>query len=174
MISGSQLVAQSPTSELLELHISCVGLADKDTFSKSDPFATVFLSTNNSPKTQVGTTEVMKNHLNPIFKKSIPVTYVYEMVQSVTVRVFDQDEGGDHDFLGEATFSLASVLMAPPEGYSQQLILQGKPKGNVRVKYSKIGESKKLYTFKLNCTQVKDIEFWSKSDQSNLSNKLKV
>lgn len=164
MFSESQFIAQSPTSEVLELHLSCTGLADKDTFSKSDPFATVFLSTNNSPKVQAGSTEVLKNNLNPVFKKAIPVTYIYEMVQSVTVRIYDQDDGGNHDFLGEANFSLAAVLMAPPDGYVQALVLEGKNKGTVKVKYSKLGESKKLYTFKINCTQVKDIEFWSKSD----------
>lgn len=164
MITSSQFVAQSPTSELLELHLSCTSLADKDTFSKSDPFVTAFLSTNKSPLSQVGSTEVVQNNLNPTFKKGIPVTYIYEMVQTVTVRVFDYDDGGDHDFLGEATFSLASVLMAPPDGLSQPLALQGKQKGFIRVRFSKIGESKRIYTFKFNCTQVKDIEFWSKSD----------
>lgn len=69
---------QNETSSKLELFISARGLYDMDVFSKSDPYVKVFFK--KSPKMPfavLGRTETVDNNLNPNFKKSFIVDYIF-------------------------------------------------------------------------------------------------
>lgn len=68
----------SSLKETLELYFSCNNLIDRDTFSKSDPVVRVFVEYRNGQKDPIGTTETVKNNLNPVFKKAITIDYLFE------------------------------------------------------------------------------------------------
>lgn len=55
---------------------------------------------------KIGESEVIKNNLNPNFKKSFTVNYFFEENQECHFEVFDYDGNGAHDHLGEAFVSV--------------------------------------------------------------------
>jgi hypothetical protein len=64
----------------------------------------------------VGTTEVIKNNLNPEFTTAIQMDYFFERTQQLVFRVYDSDTGRDTnvakaDFLGETTVTLAELVV---------------------------------------------------------------
>lgn len=151
--------------ERLELFFSCTALPDKDVMSKSDPFVSVKIQNRNSNhQINIGQTETVQNNLNPQFKKPLTVDYYFETVQNLFIEVRDDDGQGSSEVLGTATCTVSQILMAPTEGFTLPLVVQGSKPSKVTIRYMKIGESKKNYRFKVKCTKVKDIEFFSKSD----------
>ena len=104
--------------------------------------------------------------INPCFKKPVYLQYQYEVYQQIEVHVFDQDDGDKRDFLGTASFTVPKLLMASQtEGLKIPLTLSGnRTKGYVIIKYEKVSANLKNYFFKVRCSQVKDIEWFSKSD----------
>lgn len=62
----------------LELFVSARGLCDMDVFSKSDPYVKVFFKSGPGNQwTFIGRTETVDNNLNPNFKKSFVVDYIF-------------------------------------------------------------------------------------------------
>ena len=151
--------------EKLELYFSCLRLPDKDVMSKSDPFVSLKLQNRGAPQTMnAGQTETVRDNLNPQFKKAITVNYFFETVQTLLLEVRDDDGQGDSEVLGTATCTLSQVLMSPPEGLTLPLVNRFGKDSKIMIRYIKIGETNKNYFFKIRCTKVKDVEFFSKSD----------
>jgi len=102
-------------SSLVELYIKCLNLKNMDHFSKSDPCVVVQMD-EQPPRKQwkdIGRTEVIKNNLNPTFKKTFSIVYKFEQVQSLRFMVYDVDNATasleDDDFIGCMTCSLAEI-----------------------------------------------------------------
>lgn len=151
--------------EQLELMFSCNNLPDTDTFSKSDP--AIFVSMQfrgQNQRIQVGSTETIVNNLNPVFRKPVLIDYFFESQQTLFIKCADQDGVSDEDSLGQATCVLSQVLMAPPSGLVIPLVNSYKKNSTVTIKYQRVGVSNQSAFFKIRCTKVKDIEFFSKSD----------
>lgn len=108
-IGDTQSTAMAALSQTVELYIKCEGLKDADTFSKSDPFAVVFLK-----GFELGRTETINNNLNPSFKVPIQVEYLFEEVQNLRICIYDSDGSSrdlsKHDKLGEATAPLGRIM----------------------------------------------------------------
>jgi hypothetical protein len=100
----------APTSQV-SLHLRANGLARADLFSKSDPYACILMGSQR-PR-EVGRTEVIKNSHDPIWVKSTLVDYSFEQEQLVTIRVADEDKMTSDDFMGQCSFKLASLVVAP-------------------------------------------------------------
>ena len=155
----------SSLKEQLELYFACAHLPDTDVFSKSDP--AIFLSMQfrgQNSRIQVGSTETVTNNLNPIFRKPVLIDYFFESQQTLLIKCADQDGASDEDSLGQATCVLSQVLMAPPSGLVIPLVNSHKKNSTVTIKYQRVGSSNQSAYFKVRCTKVKDIEFFSKSD----------
>ena len=69
----------------VELFISCAKLKDKDFIGKSDPYCKIFMMTSgvDNKWKEVGKTETIENNLNPQFKKSIILDYIFEKEQKL-------------------------------------------------------------------------------------------
>jgi len=97
----------------VELRVSCTGLLDKDTFSKSDPICVLFEQRQNR-WCEIGRTERVLNNLNPNFAKSFQIDYAFEEVQRLKFSIFDIDSESqrltEHDFLGEIEVTLGQVV----------------------------------------------------------------
>lgn len=75
-------IPENDMQQKIEISISCRSLKDTDVFSKSDP-QVVFKMKNamNGKWFELGRTEVIKNNLNPNFKKIFSVDYMFETKQ---------------------------------------------------------------------------------------------
>eukprot|EP00802_Teleaulax_amphioxeia_P022410 Tamp_22853.p1 GENE.Tamp_22853~~Tamp_22853.p1 ORF type:complete len:210 (+),score=67.00 Tamp_22853:58-687(+) len=98
----------------VQLAISCKGLANKDTFSKSDPCCIVQLKAPNGLWTEVSRTEVVQNDLNPQFKKKVEMDYTFETKQELKFILYDWDGKSqnldDHDFLGTHETTMGTIV----------------------------------------------------------------
>lgn len=74
----------------VNLFLSCLHLPNFDVASKSDPSVTVALRDSRGQRV-LGTTEVVKDNLNPKFATAISLDYYFEEVQTLTFEVFDTD-----------------------------------------------------------------------------------
>ena len=150
--------------EKLELFISCANLADTDVMSKSDPLVRVKLETRGRPSYIVGCTETVRDNLNPVFTKPVVVDYYFEQQQVLIFICADQDGHRDEDALGTASCPIAQILMAPAAGLRLPLVNSHRKNSTITIKYQKVQQSNADVIFKLRCSKVKDIEWFSKSD----------
>jgi len=120
----------------IRLYLSFEGLASRDLLSASDPFAEVSLlesglraqkalavQSQGAPPASLarrqpswrdlGATEHLQNQNTGSWAKSFDVRFIFEEEQKVRVRVFDFDRLKKHDFVGEAIFTLGSVMGSP-------------------------------------------------------------
>mmetsp|Transcript_33434 Transcript_33434/g.105624 ORF Transcript_33434/g.105624 Transcript_33434/m.105624 type:complete len:608 (-) Transcript_33434:330-2153(-) len=116
--SSDAFVAADDVSSPLEVYISAKNLPHLDTRSNSDPFAVVYLNTD-GPRAALGQeiarTEVVRDNPHPAWTTPIAITYLFEAMQRVTVRVYDEDAHGNpdldkHDYIGEAKFTVGELM----------------------------------------------------------------
>jgi len=110
----------------VELSLSCSGLADMDTFSKSDPFAVLYQqSTHTGNWVYVDRTETVDNTLSPSWVKKFVLDYQFESRQMLKVDVYDSDgdspDLSSHDFIGSCQCSLGEVLVTQGRGETSLL-----------------------------------------------------
>jgi len=115
-----------PTSSV-EVSISCKNLADMDTFSKSDPFAVLYLQDARTGGWSCqGRTETIDNTLDPQWAKKFVLNYQFETRQLLKVEVYDSDSDSrrleDHDHIGSCECSLGEVLTAQSKGLTRRLV----------------------------------------------------
>eukprot|EP01051_Picozoa_sp_SAG22_P021063 SAG22_NODE_4501_length_1249_cov_3.079130_1_plen_252_part_01 len=109
--------AAEPTTEI-ELSISCNGLPNMDTFSKSDPMVVVYKQDSRGRWHEIGKTETVWDNLDPHFTTSFQMQYFFERSQLLRFEVYDiDDEKGRNrldgqDFIGEAEVQLAAIVTA--------------------------------------------------------------
>uniref|UniRef100_A0AAX7SP18 Copine-3 n=1 Tax=Astatotilapia calliptera TaxID=8154 RepID=A0AAX7SP18_ASTCA len=90
----------------IELEWEAKNLDKKDTFGKSDPFLEFFRQGDDGKWQLVHRTEVVKNNLNPTWKKfTIPLqTLCYsDLERPLKVDCSDYDSDGSHDLIGSFT-----------------------------------------------------------------------
>lgn len=97
--------------EQIEIYISCRSLANKDTFSKSDPYVIMKIP-GKAPNTWVESarTETIQDNLNPNFVKSFIYDYIFEIQQHVKFEVWDYDSPTSSDFIGEAQTTIGKIV----------------------------------------------------------------
>ena len=120
----------------IEISISCRSLKDTDVFSKSDP-QVIFKMKNasNGKWFELGRTEVIKNNLNPNFKKIFSVDYMFEQKQECQFDVIDVDGSGSFDHLGQCSTTLGAIIGSRNNTLILDLV---NPKSNQKIKKSKI------------------------------------
>lgn len=100
----------------IELELEAKNLDKKDTFGKSDPFLEIFKQGDDGKWVLVHRTEVVKNNLNPVWKKfSVPLqTFCScDLDRTIKVDCSDHDSDGSHDLIGSFTCSVASLQKTP-------------------------------------------------------------
>jgi len=113
----------------VDLYISCRGLKDTDVLSKSDPQVIVYLS-----GVEIGKTEVVRDNLNPDFKKSFSVNYIFEKKQPMIFKVIDVDKDGKYNDLGTIETTLGHIMGAKQQIALFELTVKGKKAGKLIVK----------------------------------------
>jgi len=120
---GSSVIPMSK----VELSLSCSGLADMDTFSKSDPFAVLYQQSSHTGNwVYVDRTETVDNTLCPSWVKKFVLDYQFETRQMLKVDVYDSDgdspDLSSHDFIGSCQCSLGEVLVTQGRGETRPLV----------------------------------------------------
>jgi hypothetical protein len=103
------------------------GVADMDTFSKSDPYLQLWDTTTGTGRgICLGRTETIDNNLNPVWAKSFVVDYHFETRQAFRADLFD-DDGPDEtpDALGSVLFTLGEVMGARAHTCAKPIPLRG-------------------------------------------------
>jgi hypothetical protein len=95
----------------VELFIAGRKLKDLDAFSKSDPQCRVFEMINNSWVLR-GSTEQIKNNLNPDFTKKITINYFFEKMQKLKFEMIDGDGAGEYDVVGDIETTMGNIMGA--------------------------------------------------------------
>ncbi|KAF8008861.1 hypothetical protein BT93_K2494 [Corymbia citriodora subsp. variegata] len=102
----------------IQLSFSASGLRDRDVLSKSDPMLVVYTRGRDGVLKEVGRTEVVLNSLNPKWINTLNVTFQFEIVQTMSFRLYDVDTQfhqmevkmlklEEQQFLGEASCALS-------------------------------------------------------------------
>ena len=97
----------------IELSISCRKLKNMDFFSKSDPFVILYIKHLHTKQwVNMGRTETIQDNLNPNFKKTFLVDYIFEVKQECKIEVLDDDGGNSFDFVGEVFTTIGAIVGA--------------------------------------------------------------
>jgi len=98
----------------VELHLSFADLKGEDVLTESDPFAELFVRDPRDKHgwTKVGQTAPMRNLHTGSWAEGFDVNFRFEEVQTLLVKVWDHDRNSRHDFLGQASLTLGTVMGA--------------------------------------------------------------
>ena len=105
------MVDSTNLSMRVELFIAGRKLKDLDAFSKSDPQCRVFEMINNSWVLR-GSTEQIKNNLNPDFTQKITINYFFEKMQKLKFEMIDGDGAGEYDVVGDIETTMGNIMGA--------------------------------------------------------------
>jgi hypothetical protein len=84
-----------------------------------------------------GRTETAKNNLNPDFKKSFELDYIFECRQDIRFDIFDDDNGND-DFIGSCETNIGVLMGSKNQTSVLDLKAEGKPAGKIVVRCEKL------------------------------------
>ncbi|XP_034170284.1 copine-1 isoform X1 [Pangasianodon hypophthalmus] len=95
------------------LETEAKNLDKKDVFGKSDPFLEFFKQADDGTWQLVHRTEVIKNNLNPSWKKFAVSLHTFcngDLNKPIKVHCFDYDNDGSHDLIGVFQTKVAELL----------------------------------------------------------------
>uniref|UniRef100_A0A665UEX9 Copine-3 n=2 Tax=Echeneis naucrates TaxID=173247 RepID=A0A665UEX9_ECHNA len=99
----------------IELELEAKHLDKKDTFGKSDPFLEFFKQGDDGKWQLVYRTEVVKNNLNPCWKKFCVPLQTFccsDLDRPLKVNCSDHDSDGSHDLIGSFTAKVSELQKA--------------------------------------------------------------
>jgi len=152
--------------EKIELFLSCRRLANKDVFSKSDPYVKIYMGKAGGGYNLIGQTETIQDNLNPNFSKSIVVDYVFEIKQPIKFEVWDYDSPTSSDFIGAVETTVGAIVGAK----NQTVILDLKDKynkdaGKAVVRAEKVGSCRQNVVWQWVGVKLMNTDGWfDKSD----------
>lgn len=145
-----------------------------DIFSKSDPYAKISFRRN--PKEQfltLGRTETVDNNLNPNFKQSFIVDYIFEARQDIRFDIWDEDDkknSTNDDFIGSAETTLGMLAGAKDQTSILTLNAKGTNQsvGKVIIRVEPVTECNVSLRMKWRAVKLTNtdsfFDWWDKSD----------
>eukprot|EP01038_Epipyxis_sp_PR26KG_P011510 gene11510-15417_t len=116
-------------SELVDVFLNAKGLPNLGTFSKTDPFAVVYILDPLSNEMKiVGKTDVIVDSLDPLWSIPLTLEYVFECIQEYIVKVYHYHKGhpttdfNKHTLVGECSFLMSSLMTARNQQLKEQII----------------------------------------------------
>ncbi|CAD8159167.1 unnamed protein product [Paramecium octaurelia] len=152
--------------EKIELYFSGRGLADKDVLSQSDPQCYIYLKEGQDGQERlIGKTEVKDNNLNPDWKTSVVLDFIFEVNQFLRIVVMDHDGKNveNDDIIGSLNTTIGAVMGSKNQIYLGQLTHNHKKTGRLIIKADnrkEIGEENQMICWQWNATKVKNMDGW--------------
>lgn len=145
------LPSSLPTSQV-ELTLSCRNLINTDTFSKSDPFAVVFMKEPwQDQYYEIARTETIDDTLNPQWVKKVLVDYNFETIQKIRFEILEKDRQSD-DFLGFFETTLSDLVSFSGRQFIGKLTGLDKECGEIIIVTEEV----------MSCRQVAELHFQAK------------
>eukprot|EP00092_Neocalanus_flemingeri_P103607 GFUD01132614.1.p1 GENE.GFUD01132614.1~~GFUD01132614.1.p1 ORF type:complete len:541 (-),score=123.21 GFUD01132614.1:342-1964(-) len=157
--------ASLPISQV-EVSVRCENLIDRDLTSKSDPTCVFFVkkSDNSGDWVEYGRTEKIEDSHNPKWKTKFVIDYRFEERQILKLAIYDIDSNNarldDHDFLGQAEFSLGEVMAQQSKGFVRNLCKGGK----VFVHAEELSSNRETVEIKFEGQELDKKDLFGKSD----------
>jgi vacuolar-type H+-ATPase subunit F/Vma7 len=161
-------MSDDATFSLVQLSVKCTELADLDLFPKSDPMCALF-SRKKDDWVEEGRTEIVRDSFSPKFTKTFVLQYHFEEKQLLKICVYNVDSDSkdlaQHNFIGEAEFSLVNVIVAGTE-FVMHVTRPGdtNARGKVHVVVEEAEESKTDIEFTIHGNNLDKKDFFGKSD----------
>jgi len=148
----------SDSKKVVIYKFSARKLDKKDFFGKSDPFFAVYRRVNNSTNNDnlllTYESEVVKNNLNPNWKKGeVKLAKISNsnVDEPLVIKVFDWNKNGDRDYIGEFETSIAELSAFKNKEYDivnvKKKAKKGKSYKNSGIFISEYCEVKEEYSF---------------------------
>lgn len=151
--------------ESVELFINCKNLPKEGFFKKGDAVAFIYRLNKANGWDPVGKTEVVPGDLNPTFRNPVKIDYVFQQKTVCRLLIADDDGMGQYHEVGSIMFDLPKLMATANHMASFNLVdKNGKPAGTATVTGSAMVKDKFSYHIDLKCKDVKDLEWFSKSD----------
>lgn len=152
----------------VEISVSCRGLRDLDTFSKSDPMCVLFTrDAKTGQYFEFGRTETINDNLNPDFVKKFIINYYFEESQKLKFEIYDVDSKSsrlsDHDFLGRTECTLGEIV-ASGGNFERALLGPVKNNGKIIIRSEELGSNKEVINMHFKATNLDKKDFFGKSD----------
>mmetsp|Transcript_25390 Transcript_25390/g.62489 ORF Transcript_25390/g.62489 Transcript_25390/m.62489 type:complete len:708 (-) Transcript_25390:824-2947(-) len=126
----------------LDLEISCHNLPKKDLLSQADAFCVLWKAPDRYAPTEekgvpnqlpgrveeeIGRTEIARATVNPTFKHTFRLEYIFHQEQTYVVRLYDEDlkyatDLKEHDYLGGCIFTLGQLMGAKGCSVAKKLL----------------------------------------------------
>ncbi|OMJ92020.1 hypothetical protein SteCoe_5339 [Stentor coeruleus] len=152
------MVEANTTTTKVDIFLLAKNLMDRDTFSKSDPFLTLSQQlTPGGPYTVIGSTEVIKNNLNPNWNTSFQLDYCFEAKQPLRFAIYDFDNRAS-DSLGTVNVLLSELVRKKTSFFKLE------NEGKLIVRVEEVRESKEKYLLSLRGIGLDKKDTFGKSD----------
>jgi hypothetical protein len=140
--------------EKVALLFNAKGLPKMDIGSNTDAFLAVYQDDPHTKKPIfLGHTSVVRDSQNPEWPDHLIINYQFEAIQRITIKCYDQDDKAPleqyakHDFIGELTFTLSSLMCARQQQY-QSGFTNGKP-GTVFIRAETVANTRDIFNITL-------------------------
>jgi len=125
----------TPVARLV-LYVQGTSLKNKDLASKSDPICTLHIKDRQTGGRwlELGRTEMIKNSLNPVFKKTFEIPFYFEEKQELKFTLYDVDNAtqslADDDYLGHMECTVAEIVGSRGQRLVKHLLGKSGKSGN--------------------------------------------
>jgi len=151
--------------EKVELYLSCRKLKNLDVFSKSDPQVRLYVQDKGGWK-PFGKTEMVKDDLNPNFKTTFIIDFIFEINQPLLFEVVDIDSPTSFEVIGIAETTLGAIMGAKKQTVIMDLKNKGhKSTGKIIIRGEKSGEARNVVFWQWCGVKLMNTDGWfDKSD----------
>ena len=157
----------------LDLMIQCKNLPKKDLLSQADSFCVLWKvpdgytnwgangipnKTPGRKEEEIGRTEVSRSCINPTFKHTFRLNFIFHEQQTYVLRIFDEDlmyatSLSEHNYLGGCVFSLGQLMGAKGCSLAKRLGTGGKNRSGAYLVITGkgINEDREVLDFRFSC-----------------------
>ncbi len=166
---GNNSIGNEPKGRV-ELSFKIVGLKSTDYFSASDPIVFLYEKKIDGDEwVKIGSTEMIKNASNPVFKTRIVLDYFFERKQELRASIFDVDNKNkhvneSHDTQGDCFFTLGEIIGSKNSTIAKGIYLNKVKHGTLVVYGENLICNKSNIFFNISASNLDKKDFFGSSD----------
>ena len=169
--NSSQVMDNTTSNPIIDIHVSCRGLPKLDIASESDPMVVMFVPERTGHDVEIARTEVIWNNPNPEFVKIFQAMYIFETEQPLKFGVYDVDSEkaslSSHDFIGWATTTVYQLVSSCDRELRLDIVNPsnpGKPRGTLCLVPEQSQASRAVVSGQFKVRKMKKMRTFSKNN----------